>query len=155
VKLRHPSPLDLDTLVEMGRAAHAETWYASLPYDPERTRATVTAAMEDQNALPLVVETSSGEIAGFMIGVVSNHLFSSGRYACDLVLYVSPRWRGTSAFVRMVRAYEAWCRIKRVDEIILGHSSDVNAAGVPELYRGMGYEPNLRAYRKKCVWPPD
>lgn len=153
MKLRHPSPADLDTLVEMGRAAHGEGWYADFPYSPERTRQTVEAAMVSHDCLPLVVETPSGEIAGFFIGVVSPNWFTDTRYAMDLVTYVAPRYRNGAALRRLVAAFEAWCRIKKIEEVILGMSNGTDPERADPLFRRLGYRPLLTAYRKKCVWP--
>lgn len=135
----------------MARAAHEESWYASFPFVEQKARETIHAALEADDALPLVVETASGEIAGFFLAAITSHYFSTARFAADVVLYVAPAHRGGPAFRKLVQAYEAWCLIKGVEEMILGYSSGGPVEGAERVYTRLGYAQNLAAFRKKCV----
>lgn len=152
MKLRHPSPLDVPVLLDLAREAHAESWYADFAFDAGKAERTIHAALEADDALPLVVETANGQIAGFFLAAITEHYFSRCRFACDVVIYVAPAHRGGPAFAKMIQAYEAWCRIKGVEEVVLGFSSGSMGEKVSAMYRRLGYQQNATAWRKKCVW---
>lgn len=153
MKLRHPNPGDMDQIMALGRRLHAEGWYASLDYDPETLRETLDHAMAADNMLALVLEAADGKLAGFFLAAETRHFFGRDHYACDLACYVAPEHRGGPGFVRMVRAYEAWCRIRGVREIHIGVSSGVTAERTARMFTKLGYSTPAMAFRKKCVWP--
>jgi GNAT superfamily N-acetyltransferase len=153
VKLRHPNPGDREQILALGKRLHGESWYADFDFDPETLWAAIAAAETDPCFLGLVLADADEQIVGFLLAGETNHFFGRDRYACDLALYVAPEHRGGSGFVRMIRAYEAWCRIRGVKEIQVGVSSDVASQSTVAMYQRMGYRLNVFGLRKKCVWP--
>lgn len=153
MKLRHPNPGDIAQLLPLGRLMHAESWYRDFDFDEKTVLLLIDQAMHAPTMLALVMEANDGTIAGFFVAAETTHFFGTDRYACDVAIYVAPEHRGGPGFVRMVRAYEAWCRIRGVKEIHLGLSSAVTPEKTRRLYEKLGYGTPVAGYRKKCVWP--
>lgn len=153
MKLRHPSPGDVDELVVLARGMHAESWYASFDFDEGRVRQFIEEVRMADHFLALVAEDAGGLLVGFFVAAEMQHYFGRDRYACDICTYVAPVARGSAAFPRMIAAYEAWCRIRGVKEIHVGFSSAVTLPRVQRLYQKLGYHSPVMAWRKKCVWP--
>lgn len=153
MKLRHPNPGDRDEILSLARTMHAESWYSSLDYNEAVVAELFEQTLTADHLLALVLETSSGELGGFFLAAITSHFFGRDTYACDLCAYVAPSHRGGPGFIRMIAAYEAWCRIKRVKEIHIGFSSGIRPEKTLRLYEKLGFQNPVTAYRKKCVWP--
>lgn len=153
MRLRHPNPGDREQILALGSRLHAEGWYRDFDFDGEILWETIEQAMVQPNMLGLVLETEAEQLVGFLLAAETNHFFGRDRYACDMALYVAPEQRGGPGFVRMIRAYEAWCRIRKVKEIQVGISSDLASQSTLSMYQRMGYTLNAFGLRKKCVWP--
>jgi GNAT superfamily N-acetyltransferase len=153
VKLRHPHPGDTGQLVALGRDMHAESWYRDFDYDEAKVQQLIDQVIHAPAMLGLVLEGDHGRIVGFLAAAETEHFFGFDRYAVDIALYVAPEHRGGPGFVRMVKAYEAWCRIRRVKEMHLGVSSGLDHPKTVRLFEKLGYTSTATASRKKCVWP--
>lgn len=151
MKLRHPNPGDLDEIVALAYHMHGESWYRDFDFDDTKVSELVRGAMSDQKYFPLVLEADDGGLVGFFLAAETEHFFGKSRYACDVALYLVPWVRGGPWFFRMIRAYEAWCRYRGVQEIHMGFSTGVNAESAVTLYKRLGYESTVQAFRKKCV----
>lgn len=153
MKLRHPNPGDMGQLVTLAGLMHRESWFRDFDFDPAAVEAFITRAMEADFMLALVLEAAGGGIAGFFCAAEATHFFGRDRYACDVAVYVHPDHRGGPGFVRMMKAYEAWCRIRGVREIHIGLSTGIELEKTARLYEKLGYADPVTGYRKKCVWP--
>ena len=151
MKLRHPNPGDLAEIVALARLMHQESWFHGFDFDDQKVVDLIRAAMEDERYFPLVLEANDGGLGGFFLAAETEHFFGKDRYACDMALYLLPWVRGGVWFLRIMRAYEAWCAYRGVQEIHVGFSTGVNNKVTPNLYRRLGYESTVNAFRKKCV----
>jgi GNAT superfamily N-acetyltransferase len=150
VKLRFPNDGDLPGILRLGRAMHAESWYRDFDYSEAKLSGLFQTILTHSDFIGLIAE-DKGEIMGFLAGALTEHFFGTDRYACDLCLYVTPEHRGSFTALRLIRAYEAWCRIKGVKEIHIGVSSDVSADRTGLFYQKLGFTSFSTGYRKKCV----
>lgn len=87
----------------------------------------------------LFVADKDGELVGFFAGLVAEHFLSTDRVASDIGVFVLPEHRGGSAFVRLVRAFEAWAIAEGAREISLGISTQVQAEQTVRMYERLGY----------------
>lgn len=81
-----------------------------------------------------------GVLIGMIGGVIVEHFFSEDTYATDLVVYVKPDRRGSSAAVRLIKAFEQWAFSVGVDEVLLGVSTGINQADTVRIYERLGYK---------------
>ena len=90
----------------------------------------------------LFVAISDEQIIGFFAGFVMEHFLSNQTFASDAGVYVLPEHRGGSAFVRLVKAFEAWARERGASEIHLGTSTGVQPEKTVRMYERLGYTMN-------------
>jgi GNAT superfamily N-acetyltransferase len=153
VKLRHPNEGDWAHILPVARQLHEESWFRNFDFDPDMARQFFDACLFDPMFFAIVAE-QEGVIAGFFVAAATRHIFGRDLYACDMLFYLAPEHRSGMTAARMIRAYEAWCRIKKVKEIHIGVSSGISTERTAEFYRRMGYGDPLMAFRKLCILPP-
>lgn len=152
MKLRHPNPLDIEGIIRLAKEMHAESWYSSFDFDEVKMRNFVEDLCGDTEFLALVLEHEKDGIVGFLLAADMEHFFGRDRYACDIAIYMTPAHRGGIGAMRMIKAYEAWGRIRGVKEIHLGISTGVAVERTGKFYQKLGYHSPVMGYRKKCVW---
>lgn len=133
---------DVPALVEGGRRMHALTRFRRFDYDERR----VAAAFSDlitkgqSKYVFLVAQGSSGGIVGALIGVLEQHIFSDQLTASVMHYDVLPEARSGGHGVRLLKAFEQWCRNRKVSEISLGVNSGESFETVGRFVSRMGYE---------------
>jgi GNAT superfamily N-acetyltransferase len=138
-EIRRATAADVEALVAMGRALHAESpRYRDMPLDEGKLRRLADACIAIDDAAVLVA-VAAGEVVGMFVGSVQERWFGPDRYATDLTVYVKPAHRGGSAFHRLAKAFEAWARERGVTEIDIGVSTDVHTDRTVCAYERMGY----------------
>jgi len=129
---------DLDSLVEMGARMHAEGAYAFLPYDREKVRRLILSLLDDPATQCALVAEESGVAIGMFGGYLSDYFFCDEKVACDLVLFVDPAYRSSSAAARLIRAFRRWAIEHAARELCLGTSNNVRAEEVGRFYERLG-----------------
>lgn len=87
-----------------------------------------------------VMYQRDGEIIGFFIGVASPFWFGRQWAGYDLALYIVPEHRGGMAAVRMISAFEQWCKHKGCVTVNVGSSAEISTDLALRLYQRLGYE---------------
>lgn len=125
----------------MGVAMHAESpRFREMPYSEEKVYNTAIALLTQEGVGGILVAETNGIIVGMFAFLVGEQFFGPSRYAADLVVYVKPEHRGSSAFPRLVHAFEKWADELGVDEKIMGVSTMVNTRQTTAAYERLGYE---------------
>lgn len=123
----------------MGRRMHAESpRFRDSEYSAEKCAQTFDRLLANDYGVVLVAE-SNGEVVGMMAGFALEHFFSTDITASDVVVYVVPEARGTSAAARLIRAFEQWAVDKGASEIMLGVSTEVHSERTAAFYGRLGY----------------
>lgn len=86
------------------------------------------------------VAMDNEEMVGFFAGVINEHFLSFDKFAADIGVYVRPWQRGSSAFVRLVRAFESWAKEQGATELCLGVSTEVSTESTVRMYERLGYK---------------
>lgn len=131
---------DIPALVSLGEQMHAESpRFSRFAFAPEKCAEFARGLIESPQGFVFVAETGS-EIIGLFAGFKTEHFFSFDRMASDVAVFVLPAHRGGSAFLRLLRAFEAAVAEGEDKlEIILGISTEVHTAQTAELYAKLGY----------------
>ena len=130
---------DTERLLEMGKKMHDEGAYAFLPFDSEKVRELMIRIMsEPANWCGLVAE-SDGTLAGMLGGYLTDYFFCREKLACDLLLYVEPKWRRSSAATRLIRGFEDWAAARGARELCLGVSTGVQTDSTERFYCKLGF----------------
>lgn len=139
VSARRATPQDLDVIVRMGEAMHAESpRYRGANFDAAKVLALAVRMLEEPSA-GLFVAESGRQVIGMAAVVAADRWFGHDRYVTDLAIYLQPEHRGNGAFVRLVWAVEEWAIGQGVQELDLGVSTGVEAERTVRAYTRMGY----------------
>ena len=140
--IRQATPADFPALIAMGRALHDESpRYRDMPFNPDKLLALgarLQGTLLSEDAVILVAH-SGGELVGMTIGVIADRFFNDERYVTDLTVYVKPEHRGGSAFLRMIRALEAWAAAHGIADMAIGVSTEIHAERTVHAYQKLGY----------------
>lgn len=129
---------DIERLIEMGERMHNEGAYAFLPFDREKVRRLMISYINDRETQCGLVAEEGGVIIGMFAGYLSDYFFCDERVACDMILYVDREHRGSSAAVRLIKAFRDWAGERGAREICLGVSTNVNRETTGRFYEKMG-----------------
>jgi hypothetical protein len=144
--IRRAKESDIETLIDMGRALHAESpRYQAMAFSPEKLRRLwpqLQGTLLTEVGCIFVAEGTSG-LTGMTIGLAAERWFSDERYLTDLTVYVRPEIRsslaGGRAFRGLVRALEAWGAEQGLAGPVLGVSTDIHASQTVASYERLGY----------------
>ena len=141
-EVRRAVPADMDVLLAMGRALHAESpRYRAESYDDAKVQAlterlTGPDAPEDATVF---VATIGGAVVGVFGVYIAESWYGHDRKASDLTVYVMPEHRGSSAFLRLLRAAEAWAVSRGAVEMSIGVSTSIHTDKTVRAYERSGY----------------
>lgn len=132
---------DIPPLVALGRRMHAITRFHSFAYDEARVAKALRAALEKGGGryVFFVAEDSAGRVVGGLLAVLEQHIFSDQLTASVMHYDVLPESRMGGYGVRLLRAFEQWCKNRKVTEINLGINSLAEMDAVGGFVRKMGY----------------
>lgn len=149
ISVRRARPTDLPTLLALGRAMHAESpRYRHLAFDEGKTARLIGFLIDRPAAGVLFVAESVGQIVGLFGGAIGEHMYTHGRFANDLAIYVCPSHRGGVTMGRLLQAFEAWAVDAGADEILLGVSTEVHAEQTAGMFERKGYARSCISLRK-------
>jgi hypothetical protein len=131
---------DVAAIIAIGRVMHAESLhYSRYPYDERKLHRLALGMLEDPNSILLVAEQDE-IVVGVLAGFVSAFYFSSARSAADLILYVLPEHRGSSAFIRLVGKFETAAIARRANEVVIAVSAEIDAEKTIGMLERLGYQ---------------
>jgi GNAT superfamily N-acetyltransferase len=150
--IRLATPADIPAMIALGAGMHAESRYASRPWNPRKVCGLMDWLIAEDDGLLLVAE-STGEIVGGFLGLIRDDWCTDARVACDLALYVEPAMRGGLTGARLVTRYRAWAQEQGIfdENIEAGITTGVDTSSSSRLYELLGFAPvgNLFAYQGK------
>lgn len=154
MQVRFATHADIPTMIEMARALHAESpRYSRLSFAPEKLErlalhlmGTLSTGMQGA----LLVAEHEGEVAGMFVGFVAEQFFGYDKVASDYTFYVKPEYRGSSAAVRLLSAFERWAVEQGAVDILPGVSTCINTDQTRRFYEKRGYEVYGVAMLKKA-----
>lgn len=138
--VRDATQNDIDAVMEMGRAMHAESPHLSgLDYDEAKVLDLIKFLIDNPAAGGVLVAETAGRIVGMVLFVVAEHFFGKDRYAADLCVYLRPENRGGTGFLRLIRAFETRADQMGVSEKLLGISTGVHPERTAAALTRLGY----------------
>lgn len=123
--------------IDMGADMHAASQYAHLPYSYVATEK--LSKQIDQRTLAGWLAFCDNKPAGMLIVSLSDYFFCEGKTVSDLLVYVKPEYRHTSAFYRLVRSAEEWAKRQGASSIVYGITAAHNPDVTARAYRKLGY----------------
>lgn len=142
---------DIEQLIEMGERMHNEGAYAFLPFDREKVRRLMISYINDRETQCGLVAEEAGVVVGMFAGYVSDYFFCDEKVACDMILYVDREHRGSSAAVRLIRAFRDWAGERGSRELCLGVSTQINTETTGRFYEKMGLSLSGGLYKQRLT----
>ena len=139
--IRFASLQDVPAVVELGARMHQLTRFKTYPYRRERVAESLTQLIERGRGkyVFLLAEDGDQRIVGGLIAVLEQHIFSEQLTASVMHYDVLPEKRMGGYGVRLLKAFEQWCKNRKVVEINLGINSLTDMDSVAGFVRKMGY----------------
>ena len=138
---------DVEVCAAIGSLMHQESYYRDLDFDRKKMRL-VFEQIKAGGFCGFVAE-EKGKVIGLFVGLVCEHWFGKDLLASDLALYVIPKRRGSTAAMRLVRAYEKWAEDKGAKVISLGVSTDIRPERTGSMYERLGFNDVGKFYRRR------
>jgi GNAT superfamily N-acetyltransferase len=141
---------DIDKMIELGAQMHADSRFASMPYDKVKLRSYGHLALGKPDDWGVfIAEDKTGEVQAMIAVYVSPFYFTDERkHTNDFFLYVAKGKRGGIAAARCVKAVEAWAAEVGVNEIQFGITAGIDDDAAERLYRALGYNMTGRIMTK-------
>jgi GNAT superfamily N-acetyltransferase len=128
--IRFATPQDIPALVALGSRMHQLTRFKRFDYQPDKVAASLanSHSQGQQKYVFLVACDRQGSLAGGLLAVLEKHIFSEQLTASIMHYDVLPEKRMGGYGVRLIKAFEQWCKNRKVVEINFGINSADNAA---------------------------
>lgn len=131
---------DVTDLVALGRMMHRESpRFSRFAFVAGKVEALIRSMIASPHMVVFVAEESGFGVIGMFGGIVGEHFFTTDRFATDVAVFVVPQFRGTSAFPRLLQAFESWATEQGVLEIAPGISTEVSPERTLALYEQKGF----------------
>ena len=120
---RDAGPKDIDDILQLAREMHAETSFKTLtsPY------------------YFFCLAEQEGKVVGFIVGYLSQPLFSEDLVVYDHAWYVGKSVRNTFIGVRLLKNLVRWSKIQNARALFVTTGSKVNEARVGKLVESQGF----------------
>lgn len=124
---------DMQDLLDMSQAMHAESRYASYTLDLEKLRRLYTSLIESPSGIML--RTANG----FLAGGVADYFFGPALYAFEFILYVSPEARGSSEAPTLAKAYIEAAKALRAVDVHIENTTGCEIEKVERFFLKLGF----------------
>ncbi len=128
---------DMERLILLAAMMTSESpVFVRHPFSVGKARDLITALIPTGG---LIVACQRGEVIGFFAGIISEHWLSFDTYATDIGIYVLPEHRGSTAFPRLIHAFESWAIEKGAQELHLGVSTGIHPEQTVRMFERLKY----------------
>lgn len=152
VRIRLATPADALALLALGHQMRDEgPNFLKLDFSLEKAALVIERLIANDGIL---VACKGEQIVGLIAFVVVEHLWGRDLIASDVAIFVDPAHRGCSAFLRLVRAFEATTAERGVKMFELGVSAGIDNGKTAEMFAALGYYHHGIGMRKEVTHVP-
>lgn len=119
---------DVDGVVALGREMFVRSRFERLSFDWAKSRQLAQHAVDHPAYMLGIAESSTGDLAGFHMANVDRYIFCDDLVGQSIAYFVLPRYRGTSAAVRLLQLFWRWAEKRGAREIVLGTGISAGAS---------------------------
>lgn len=149
VEIRLATPADAEELLLLGRRMRDEgPNFLKLDFSTEKAAMVIERLIANNGIL---VACKSETIVGLLAFVVIEHLWGHDKIASDVAIFVDPAHRGCTAFLRLVRAFEATAAERGVKMLELGVSAGIDNGKTAKMFTALGYYDHGIGMRKEVT----
>ena len=133
---------------ELAPSIHAETRYADTPLDVDKLKLWYDSQF-NYDGVVVFFALEDNKTVGIGAFMCHPHYWCDVMIASDLMVYVIPERRGSTAAYRLIKAYEKWAVEFGASEITLGISSGINVERTSKFYQTLGFECEAVMFKKE------
>lgn len=134
---------DIPAIVSMGADMHAESpRFRHLNFNAGKLSGVAKHLIETTTDGGVFVAEADGGLVGMFGFIVVEYFFGLDRVASDLGIYIKPEHRGTSAFPRLLHAFERATDEMGVTDKQVSAVTGVNTERVATALERLGYTRN-------------
>jgi GNAT superfamily N-acetyltransferase len=139
--VRSYSPEDLGEMMQLAAAMHAESpEHREMAFDPGSVMTLGDLCTSNPDFQCIVVRREEdGPIVGAIAGFIAAHFYGPDRYASDLIFYVYPSFRGSTAAARLLASFQKWAKAGGAKRFQPGSFTGIDDARTAKFYVGMGF----------------
>lgn len=135
--MRRATKNDIPTMIELGKAMHAESRFRNFKFNDDKAARFLDYAVAEKSLIVLV----DGEPAhAMMIAYVQPFWWGDALESDDLLLYVTPKMRGKSSAVRLVKEYKRIAKSMGVADPRISTATGVETERTAKLFERLGFE---------------
>lgn len=128
---------DVPALIELGRQMHDESpRFRRYAFSADRLQTSLLNILQLDQCCAFVAEKDE-EVIGGILGIAVDHYACELKQASDLAFFMHRAHRGSTAAVRLVRAYVEWA-IEQGAEPSIGINTGVNPERTARLFHAIG-----------------
>ena len=142
--IREATIADQEAFVDLGLAFMRSGLYPH--HETNRAQLTAVFCLVLEHGVFYIAEDDHGVAGGIALAAVPI-IWSGERYADELLWFVYPARRGSSAAARLLDAAEKWCRQRRLFSLRMVQPA--SSPAVARLYQRRGYEALETAWLKR------
>jgi GNAT superfamily N-acetyltransferase len=116
---------DVEKSVEIGIKFAQDSYYGTMPVDPQKMLSMADWAVEAPDWLYLVSE-EDGEQVGFFSAYLDTSMFGPAVIAMQHLMYILPEHRHGMTAVRFLKEFEKWAREVGADNLYFATSAFVD-----------------------------
>ncbi len=142
--VRQSTPGEFWRIKELLPKIVQETKYADYSINVEKLEALYYLQFTDAQPVRVIYALEEGPsgldqvLSGFGAFIITPHYFTDDLIASDILVYVRPERRGSTAAVRIIKEYIKWAKPLAKD-VVLGISSGVHPERTKALYERLGF----------------
>ena len=135
---RDAGPKDVDDILQLAREMHAETSFKTLTFNDGKAALEIMECILSPYYFFCLAE-QEGKVVGFIVGYLSQPLFSEDLVVYDHAWYVGKSVRNTFIGVRLLKNLVRWSKIQNARALFVTTGSKVNEARVGKLVESQGF----------------
>lgn len=140
MKIRFAVLEDVPAVLALGRVMLAESRFAEYGVNGEKlSEAIKSMIIHPDKACLFLAQRDDGEIAGMLAGYVTDYFFCDATVAQDRWFYVNPRYRGSSAALKLLHAFRRWAENRKVNEFSINMSVGIDMSRFNKFMTHLGF----------------
>lgn len=144
---------DIDEVLVLSEEMRAESNFKKYPLRQNTCRQILEESLDQDRTFGFVVELE-GELIGFFLAYVTDHLLVELQVASDFAVFIKKEHRGSGLLGLIVDQYERHVQSLFPEALILlGHSTGVDGESYGKALRKRGYDTFSRSYFKRVQQP--
>ena len=144
--IRAANSNDIPVILNLAQQLHDESSYQVFTFDKEYIEKNIKKIME--SGAVFLAEKNDVVIGGFMGGITSLW-HSPDKVGFDYTFFIQKEHRQGIIALKLIYAFEHWCKAKGAKFIQLGITTGINTEGTAQFYESLGYHVQGPLYQKR------